>query len=299
MEQNKNYLIEKILYVKKIIKKNKVKKIFLGCDPNPILSNIIKHVSKLKVKIIGFQHGGAHLIQNYDQEHNDSDYNFCDYFLSYGSSNIIEKKISKKILNIGSFKSNYYDQSINLKNKKLEENNILFIPNEVSPISTPSAEIIQDQRFELQKEICRCLSLSKKEIYIKALKSYDYFPVINHIKNNFKNFKIKYSTIHQSIKKTRPKIIILDYLGTTLYEALYSNAKIILFLDKYNMPKKDVLKKLKKRVFVVKNIKEFKSAFSSSDNNNLKNDNTFLNNFFRLKQDCLEEEKYKKIIYGN
>ena len=65
------------------------------------------------------------------------------------------------------------------------------------------------------------------------------------------------------------------------------------------MPKKDVLKKLKKRVFVVKNIKEFKSAFSSSDNNNLKNDNTFLNNFFRLKQDCLEEEKYKKIIYGN
>ena len=184
MEQNKNYLIEKILYVKQIIKKNKVKRIFLGCDPNPILSNIIKYASKSKVKIIGFQHGGGYLIQNHDQEHTDSDYNFCDYFLSYGSSNIIEKKISKKILNIGSFKSNYYDQSINLKNKKLEENNVLFIPNEVTPISSPSAEIIQDQRFELQKEICRCLSLSKKEIYIKVLKRHDYFPVINHVKKN-------------------------------------------------------------------------------------------------------------------
>ena len=65
------------------------------------------------------------------------------------------------------------------------------------------------------------------------------------------------------------------------------------------MPKKDVLKKLKKRVFVVKNIKEFKSAFSSPDNINVKTDNTFLDNFFRLKPDYLAEKKYKKIIYGN
>jgi len=299
MEQNKDYSIKKILYIKQIVKKNKVKRILLGCDPNPILGNIIKHAAKFNVKIIGCQHGGGYLVQNYDEEHIDSDYNFCDYFLSYGSSNKINKRIKKKILNIGSFKSNFYDQTINPQKKKLEKNNILFIPTEVSPMSTPTIEIIQDKRFTLQKEICRYLNLSKKEIYIKVLKNYDLFPIINHIKKNHKDFKIEYSTINQSIKTLRPKIIILDYLGTTLYQALYSDAKIILFLDKYNMPKQDVLKILKKRVFVVKNINELKSLWPTIDNTNLKTDNMFLDNFFKFKSNYLMEQKYKKIIYGN
>ena len=166
-------------------------------------------------------------------------------------------------------------------------------------MSTPTIEIIQDKRFTLQKEICRYLNLSKKEIYIKVLKNYDLFPIINHIKKNHKDFKIEYSTINQSIKTLRPKIIILDYLGTTLYQALYSDAKIILFLDKYNMPKQDVLKILKKRVFVVKNINELKSLWPTIDNTNLKTDNMFLDNFFKFKSNYLMEQKYKKIIYGN
>ena len=87
--------MKKIIEIRKIIKKHKVKKIFLGCDPNPTLSNILKSVSNLDIKIMGCQHGGGYIVQNYDKEHIDSDYNFCDYFISYATVNNSIIKLKK------------------------------------------------------------------------------------------------------------------------------------------------------------------------------------------------------------
>ena len=284
INQNNEYFAKKMNYVKNIIIKNNIKRIFIGCDPEPILANILKKISTLKVKICGLQHGGGYLIQNHDEEHIDSDYNFSDKFLSYGLSKKVSKKIKKKIINIGSFKSIYYDKLISRDDKKIKDNNILFIPNEISTGLSPIIGMLPNERFLIQKEICNHLSLFNKNIFLKLLDNHDWFPLINFISKKYKNFKIDYTTVNQCIKRYKPRIIILDYLGTTLYESLYSNANIILFLDKNNMPKEDVLKILKKRVFLIKDINEFKKTFSKIEKSAIKNDNNFLKEFFKLRQ---------------
>ena len=50
INQNNEYFAKKMNYVKNIIIKNNIKRIFIGCDPEPILANILKKISKLKVK---------------------------------------------------------------------------------------------------------------------------------------------------------------------------------------------------------------------------------------------------------
>ena len=78
-------------------------------------------------------------------------------------------------------------------------------------------------------------------------------PDINHYpllleKNELKeHFLLVYEKIYKSIIKHQPEIIILDHFSTSIYECLLSKSEIILFLDKFNMPKKDVLHKLKKK----------------------------------------------------
>lgn len=283
INQNNEYFEKKMNYMKNIVIKKDIKKIFIGCDPEPILANILKQLKKLKVKIYGLQHGGGYLIQDYDLEHLDSDYNFCDKFLSYGSSKKISKKIKKRIINTGSFKTTYYENLFSNDDKKIKDNNILFIPNEIATALNPTVGMLPDERFLIQKKICKHLSLLNKNIFLKVLDNHDWFPLINYLSGRNKNFKFDFTTVNQCIKRYKPKIIILDYIGTTLYESLYSNANIILFLDKNNMPKSDVLKILKKRVFFVKNFNEFKKKFSEIEKSSIKNDNTFLNEFFRLK----------------
>ena len=43
----------------------------------------------------------------------------------------------------------------------------------------------------------------------------------------------------------KPKIVIMDALSTPLYELSGSDSEIIVFLDKFNQPKSDVLSILK------------------------------------------------------
>ena len=82
-------------------------------------------------------------------EHNDSDYNFCDKFLSFGlSKNHINQK---RFLEVGSFKSVFYDKIIrNIKN--LSEK-IMVVPTDVQTMIFPSNENKQDDKFLIQKQV--------------------------------------------------------------------------------------------------------------------------------------------------
>ena len=124
---------------------------------------------------MGCQHGGGYIVQNYDKEHIDSDYNFCDYFISYGYSKQFNNKIKKKLLNLGSFKSKFYQKLKFNINKKNTSKNILFIPNEITPISSPSNEVIQNKRYEIQKNICKYLNNYNSDVFVKVLHKEDYF----------------------------------------------------------------------------------------------------------------------------
>ena len=103
-------------------------------------------------------------------------------------------------------------------------------------------------------------------------------------KKNMKSFFIAYEKIYKSVVKYQPKIIILDHLSTSIYECLYSKSEIILFLDKFNMPKKDVINKLKKRVHIIYKFSELEFVINQIFKNNLKKkNNEFLEKFFQKK----------------
>ena len=72
----------------------------------------------------------------------------------------------------------------------------------------------------------------------------------------YESIKVSNSNLITAYQKIKPKVIITDYLSTPVYELANSASDIILFLDKYNYPKKNVLKSLNKRCFIVKNIKQ-------------------------------------------
>ena len=81
---------------------------------------------------------------------------------------------------------------------------------------------------------------------------------VNFDLKNYKNFHIKSDSISNVIKSLKPKIIVCDSLSTPIYELLLTSSEIILFLDKENLPKRDVISSLSKRVYIIKNLNEMK-----------------------------------------
>ena len=223
-------------------------------------------------------------------EHNDSDYNFCDKFLSFGlSKNHINQK---KFLEVGSFKSVFYDKIIrNIKN--LSEK-VMIVPTDLSAMIIPDNSKKQDEKFLIQKQVCDYLKKKKIQTIIKTLKhaSFEYSPLMYNLQKNYTNFIIDNNPLYESILNFRPKIIIIDYLSTSLYECLYSGSEIIIFLDKYNMPPKDVLKLLKQRVHLVRNVDEFKKTVDLINKGKIrKQSEKFKDKFFSLK---INESKFNK-----
>ena len=292
------YVIDKRLItflpsIEKKIEKNNIKDIFWCCDPDGFIANVVKHFQKKKINIYGIQHGGSYGLQHYNNLHKHSDYNFCDKFLSYGYSKDLK---NKKILELGSFKSNYYSlYSNNIKKKHRNSKITMFIP-------TPICELYPHKIcpllfFEQQLKICNILNKNKfKKIIKLPQKLENKYPIILEAKN-LKNFNLNFQKSYISISKYRPKIIILDFLSTTLYECLLSSSEIILFIDNYNLPPKDVLKLLKKRVHIVKNILEFELIYQEVLENKIsKNkDKSFLKYFYLLKKNKSNMKVLKKI----
>jgi len=99
---------------------------------------------------------------------------------------------------------------------------------------------------------------------------------------NYKNLFIKSDTVLNVVKNLRPKIIICDSLSTPIYELLYTNSEIIIFLDQENLPKKDIISLLSKRAHLVKNTKEMQVVINRIKKRNIskaKNDE-FLKKFY-------------------
>jgi len=279
------------------IKKNKIKKIFWGATPNPYLANILDTIKSKDIEIYGTQHGGKYFIQHDDICHKDSDYYFCDKFLAYGVSKIFnKKKFSKKnqILEVGSFKSNYLqNESKNFKDYNLKEN-LLYIPNSSSFLIKPFHGSMEFGHYKKQTQICKNLSkISFYKKYVKIIsKSVVFERIIDQLSlehnpinfdlKNYKNLFIKSDSILSVIKNLKPKIIVCDSLSTSIYELLCTHSEIILFLDQENLPKKDVIFSLSKRVHIVKNINEMKVIIGKIKNENISKaeNNDFLKIFF-------------------
>ncbi len=285
--------------IKNFILKKKIKKIFWGLTPTPLMRNVYQSLIKEKFKVYGTQHGGKCFLLKDSTVHSDIEYDYCNYYLSYGVSKEFDYKFIKSkqfnILNVGSL------NSITDVKKDSEEsnlNNILYLPTPVSHFHCPLIESSQSKFLELQVNICKELNLNlENKSFVKLIRgvsekitSYDnelleINPIASQIKK-FRNIRLKKGQFKNLIKKLKPKIIVLDCLSTTIYEGIESNSEIILFLDKTNLPHQDVMKKLSSRVFIVKNVKEMKKIFKEIKKKKISklNNKEFNQEFFYFKE---------------
>ena len=299
---NKRLIYRKTDEIQKFISKNKVKKIFWGVSPNPLLANILENLKKKNLKIYGTQHGGKYLTQHDDIYHKDSDYFFCNNFLAYGISKYFNKSKfapKTKIIKSGTFKSFYIKKKFNKINKKKISKNFLYIPISSSFLIKPFYGSMEVNHYLRQKQICEFINKwNKNKSFVKIISQSIKFGKITDelsLEHNPLNFDLsKYKNLIQTtglipnvLKKLKPKIIICDSFSTSLYEIMLSHSEIVLFLDQENLPKKDVMKLLSKRVFLVKSVSEMKLVFKKIIKGNVSKakNNEFINKFYLSNHD--------------
>tara|TARA_Y100000389_G_scaffold142831_1_gene140942 strand:- start:20255 stop:21982 length:1728 start_codon:yes stop_codon:yes gene_type:complete len=295
----KPYFIQTIQDILNILKRKNIKEIFWGISPTLLIRNALVYLKK-KTLISGLQHGGKYFIMQDDMCHKDSDYSFCDKFYAYGlTSSFNKKKFSKdtKIINSGCFKNTFYNNII-IRNKNLNQNTILYVPVSLSNFTCPVIEARPTTRFILQKKICSKLEKFKDfKTFVKII-PFSYYnknlfdkehietnPIYLEL-NNYKSLKINSKPLIFAYENLKPRIVITDYLSTPIYELSNSPSEIILFLDRYNYPKKDVLKILKKRFFIVENVNQMERAIKLiKQKKQAKNNNKlFYKEFYKEKE---------------
>lgn len=279
VNQKSNFIINK---VNRLLQKFNFKKIIWCNDPDSYTANVLSYFKRKKVQIIGIQHGGGYLLQNYGPHHVHSDFNFCDKFLSYGASKYL---IDKKVLVTGCLRDPFYKNNLNNKSPPKNHYDFMYVPN---PILSEYFYTLNKSSYEkliLQDKIVNFLKNNKAKTIIKLPQS----PSLSHYpllidKKMISNFLLRYEKIYKSIEINKPKIIILDYFSTSIYECLYSKSEIILFLDKYNMPKSDVIKSLKKRVHIIYKFSELSILVKKILQNKIsKKNEEFKKKFFSIK----------------
>ena len=106
--------------------------------------------------------------------------------------------------------------------------------------------------------------------------------------SKFKNLNINQNTLLTAVKKLKPEIIICDFFSTSMYELSNSLSEIILLVDKTNKPKKDVLKSLKKRCYIISSPNEINSTIKKINSNKINKDNDdFYELFYKNKKNYI------------
>ena len=102
---------------------------------------------KKRNKIFGVQHGGSLFLTQKDKLHNDSDYIFCNKFLSYGLNKSFKQSHPEgtKIIETGCYKEPYINKI--LKNKKIIKNNIIYVPINLNNFFKTKFSIISNREI--------------------------------------------------------------------------------------------------------------------------------------------------------
>ena len=286
------YFINKIIKFDNFIKKKEIKKCIWGLPPIHPNEKVlmIKHCQNNEIPVYGYQHGGCYNDMSQDTFHFLSDYHYCDKFFCYKNNKLeIDKNIVKDFKlaehkSIGSLKikQNYTNDNFIKKTKQ----RVLFPitnwgDNFAHNMGTMTSEVLKRQ-----EKILKLLKRLNIEVIIKFIKntdtkyreiSYPAYNLARFIKSKKFIFEEK-RNFQQSINYYKPELIILETVSTPLYESIINECNIICFNSKFNKLKKNVEKKLKKRVYLANSDQELFKFISNYKSKKLtkKKDKSFL-----------------------
>ncbi|MBL7129803.1 MAG: hypothetical protein ISS45_00115 [Candidatus Omnitrophica bacterium] len=266
---------------------NKKHSISLGIWGNPPVSGvkslIFEYLRSEDIRIIGGQHGCLYG-ELFNLWQFDSDFNRCNYFLSYGFTqqdlnrlypNI---KLETKILPFGKAEP--------IKNSGTKKNiDILFpITNSASILRDGMMRIFPHKLTERQIKLLEYLnSLKEPDIYIKlfAYSTYQNCSVLPILKR-LKNLKvIADRTLTKFLEAYKPRVVIIEYPSQPLFDVLYLDSEIFLMNDDIHPYGSIALEELKKRVHYSEDINEIITKLDLFLKGKLKKkrDNTFYNHY--------------------
>lgn len=245
---------------------------------------IFNYLRSINISVIGAQHGGSHADQVYPL-HFDSQYNKCDYFISYGFTKkdleriYPSKKITTQFLSLGNAKR------VTKKIKPKKYIDILFpITNNIAFLHGGLVRIEPNMLLNRQVSILNYLnSFNLLQTYVKP------FPVVtsknyafHSLENQLKNLTFIHNTrLDNFLENYFPKAVIIEYPSTPLYELMELDVEIFLFNDPTIPYEEMALKQLQKRVHYVNNIRELQVKLDAFLKGRLlpKRDKTFYNHY--------------------
>jgi hypothetical protein len=236
-----------------------------------------------KIKIIGSQHGCTYG-ESYAPWHFDSDFNRCDYFISYGFSATDlarlypERHIHTRIVPAGSV--------VNLKHHGVKKPiDILFpLTNAQSIFEGGMSRIPPDQLTARQVALLEFLNtLQQLTVYVKPFRfsTYENCSVLPVLKR-CKNLKVvRHLKLEEFLTKYQPRAVLIEFPSTPLFEVLHLDAEIFLMDNPLRPFERQALEELTKRVYYAADSETMISWLDLFVHGKLpkKRDNTFFNHY--------------------
>lgn len=250
--KNINKYLNELLLVDALNKKTPICLGIWGNSPIQAMKALInEYIKSEKRPVIGGQHGGNYG-DCYEPWHFDADFDRCDYFISYGftESDLKRlypyKKIKTKILPFGQV-----SDFGKLKNKKKNIDILFPVTNSLSMFSGGMSRTPPNQLAKRQIAILEYLnSLNNVKSYIKPfmLSNYDNCAVLPVLQRLKKLTIVDYMPLNMFLRKYHPKIIIIEFPSSPLYETLHLDSEIFLLNNPVMPYEAKALELLKKRV---------------------------------------------------
>lgn len=244
---------------------------------------IFEFLRSKNIKVIGSQHGGTYG-DSYASWQFDSDFNRCDYFISYGFTETDlarlypERQIHTRIVPAGS--------AVDMKNQAVKKPiDILFpIANAISIFEGGMTRTPPDQLTARQVALLEYLNtLQHLTVYIKPFRFSNYkncsvLPVLKRCKNLR---VVSHLKLEEFLTKYQPRAVLIEYPSTPLLETLHLDAEIFLMDNPLRPYERQAMEELSKRVYYAEDSETMIAWLDLFVKGKLpkKRDNTFFNHY--------------------
>jgi hypothetical protein len=225
---------------------------------------VVEWLRRQGIRVFGVQHGGSYGDQPLDDLHLLSDYLYCDEFLAYGAQprDLPERPTAglapAAIVAVGSLKETVRAaRSRRAKPAARDRADILFPVSLAHDLGTGVPLAKGDDMRAWQRAIVRHLDRLAVRVVIKPLRRISqnpayverYFPAafdLQHLAHCEVDESCSYE---EALDRYAPRLVILDWLSTTLQESLAHDVDILQLIDPVCPPKSSIRDLLEDRVY--------------------------------------------------